>query len=122
MRDIAISDLASLVLADVPEVDSRIQEMFNWYFSRNMAITKWVLGAAASLTISGLIALFKAEIKPNLWQSIILVALPILTSIYGFYRLSKIRRIHTEFVAALRIYNDLRQIRRFLVKYNKSIK
>jgi hypothetical protein len=119
MRDISIRDLIDLVVADVPEADARIQEMFNWHFSRDMAITKWFLGAAASLAVSALVAYFNSEIHFLWWQTLILITLPLLTSTYGVYRLAKVRRIHRQFVAALRIYNELRQIRPFLVQYRR---
>ena len=121
MRDISIRDLIDLVVADVPEADARIQEMFSWHFERDMTITKWFLGAAASIAVSALIAFLKAEIDILWWQTIIMVALPLLTSTYGVYRLAKGRRIHRQFVAALRIYNELRQIRQFLVQYRRRI-
>ena len=119
MRDLAIRDLIDLVVADVPDADARIQEMFNWHFARDMAITRWFLGAAASLAVSSLVAYYRAQIQTVWWQTLILIALPLLASTYGVYRLVRVRQIHRQFVAALRIYNELRQIQPLLVQYRR---
>lgn len=120
MKDISIRDLADLVVSEVPEADSRIEKVFDWHFQRDTMVTKWILGAAASLAVSILIAFFKAEISPNWWQTCFLIALPVGTSSYGFYRLVHMRSIHRQFVSALRIYNDLKRIKPFISKYRET--
>ena len=46
MRDITVREIIDLVASEVPTAESRIEKMFDWYFQRDMTITKWVLGAA----------------------------------------------------------------------------
>ena len=122
MRDLSVKELSDLVVADVPDADARIEKMFGWHFERDMAITRWMLGAAAALAVSALVAFFKAEIKPNWWQTVLLTGIPLVTSSYGVYRLAQIRSIHGQFVSALKIYNELKQIRPFIVRYRRSIR
>jgi len=114
MKDITIQDLTDLVIADVPEADNRIERMFEWHYSRDLLITKWVLGIAASFTIAILIAIFKAEVALGWWQAVVIAIIPLGVSSYGFYRLRRSRLIHRQFIVALAIYNRLKSVRQFL--------
>lgn len=117
MKDISIKDLADLVVSNIPEADSRIEKIFDWHFQRDTMITKWILGAAASLAVSLFIAFYKSENAPNWQVTCLLCTLPLATSSYGIYRLVQMRSIHKQFVSALRIYNDLKRIKPFIEKY-----
>jgi len=121
MKDISIKDLQDLVIAGVDDADSRLEQMFKWHFEREMTITKWVLGTAATLAVGLLVAYFKTEIRPSLWQSIGLGLLPLATSSYGFYRFLRTRSIHRQFISALRIYTLLKSIRPFIVMYRNRL-
>ncbi len=119
MRDIALNDLADLVVAQIPDGDKRIEKMFDWHFARDMEVTRWVLGAAATIGGALLVAVFKAEIIPSWWQALLLIVIPTVTASYGLFRLSRARSIHRQFVAALRIHSDFNRIRPFLVLYRQ---
>ena len=119
MREQSVRDLVDRVVADVDDGVSRIQQMFEWHFARDMSITKWVLSAAAGLGTAFLVAVFKAEISPNWWQIIFMVVIPLSISSYGFNRLLRLRSIHRQFVQALRLHAELKEIRPFLVLYRR---
>lgn len=120
MRDVSINDLADLVVSDVPDSDKRIEKMFDWHFTREMEVTRWILGVAATVGAALLVAVFKAEISPGWRQAVFLLALPSVTASYGLFRLYRARAIHRQFVVALRIHSRLRQVRPFLVRYRKE--
>lgn len=120
MRDVSINDLADLVISDIPEPDKRIEKMFDWHFARDLEVTRWVLGVAATVGGALLIAVFKSEISANWWQVLLLTAIPALTASYGFFRLIRARSIHRQFVVALHIHSKLRRIRPFLMRYNQA--
>ena len=71
MKDITLKEIIDLVDSDVPEAELRIEKMFDWHFQRDMTITKWVLGAAASLSVAVLVAFSKAELNLKWWQILI---------------------------------------------------
>lgn len=119
MKDISIKDLLDLVISEVPDAETRIQQMFDWHFQRNMMIIKWIMGAVASLVIAALVAYFKAEIKLNWWQATIVIFFPLSGSTYGIYRLYHIRSMHRQFVSALKIYNELKKIFPFIHRYRE---
>lgn len=120
MRDLSINELIDLVVSEVPESESKIEKMFEWHFQRNMTITTWLLGVAASLFISVLVALFKSELKLPLWQTIIVFICNISTATYGIYRLWHIRSMHRQFVSALKILSGLKKISPFLLLYSRE--
>jgi hypothetical protein len=120
VRDVSINDIADLVVSDVPDPDKRIEKMFDWHFARDIEITRWVLGVAATVGAALLVAVFKAEISPNWWQALLLLAIALVTATYGLFRLFRARSIHRQFVVALRIHSSLRQVRPFLIRYRQA--
>ncbi|NQT89468.1 hypothetical protein HQ560_22050 [bacterium] len=110
MRDIAIGDLVELVSSNVRDGESRIEKMFEWHSERDMTITKWAMGAAASLVALVVGALLTAETAPTWWHAALLVLLALGSASYGIYRLRRFRSIHRQFVAALSLYSQLKSI------------
>lgn len=117
MKELSIKDLVDLVVADVPEAEARIQRMFEWQFDRSMTICQWVFGFTASLFVAVAVAFFRAELEVPWWQigAVVLAALG--TGTYGLFRLWQLRSVHQQFVAALKLYCELKQIRPFIVRY-----
>ena len=121
MKDIAIRDIIDLVASEVPNAESRIEKMFDWHFQRDMTITKWVLGAAASLSVAVLVAFSKAELNLSLWQIIIVAACALASSTYGIYRIVRIRSLHRQFVSTLKLHSEFSRIRPFIRPYREVI-
>ena len=121
MKDITLKDLIDLVASDTPEAEVRIEKMFDWHFHRDMTITKWVLGAAASLIVAVLVAFSKAELNLEWWQISIITIFALSTSTYGIFRIVKMRSLHRQFVATLKLYSEFKRIDTFIRRYREVI-
>jgi len=117
MKDITLKELVDLAVAAVPEPDNRIEKMFEWHFERELTITKWLLGAAASIFVAMLISYYKQEFNVSTWQIIIGIIIVLASFSYGIYRLLKLRNIHKQFVSALKLLKELTNIAPFLQVY-----
>ena len=107
--------------AEVADVEGRLQKMFEWHFTRDLEIAKWVLGAAASFAVAFGIALFNATTALTISAAAVVV-LPAAVGTYGFARLYRMRNIHRQYIAALKLHAELRSIRPFIMKYRQSQK
>ena len=113
----SIRDLLDLALADVTSAEERIEKIFEWHFDRAKTTSQWILGAAASLSISVLISISQKEWKlPTLTTTIILVCAAA-TGVYGAYILWQLRSLSRQFVAALKLYVKLAGVRAFIARY-----
>ena len=119
MQDISIRELIDLVTAQVSDSESRIQRVYEWHFEREMTFCKWILGLAVSLGLSLLVALFKPESTVSSCQTVVWVwaASIISTAAYGLFRLWRVRAIHKQFIASLRLHAELSKVGPFLRKY-----
>lgn len=121
MKEVSIRDLADLVESDVPDAASRLQKLFEWRFQQDLEVAKWVLGAAASLAIAALVSYLKGDTAPGLSRSILMVGLPVATSSYGVYCLLRLRSIHKQFIAAVRIHAELQKVKAFIARYRETV-
>ena len=117
MKDIAVSDLIDLIVADVPDAEGRIQKMFEWHFARDLEIVKWVLGVAASFAVAFGIALFNAKESVPWGAVAVLSVIPVSVASYGLLRLYRMRSIHKQYLAALKLLAKLRAVKSFIVRY-----
>src|SRR5437867_493460 len=113
MRDLTVRDIMDLVTSDVKDAEDRIQTMYSWHFEQQMTLIKFLIGGSGSLLAAVLIAVFKAEIKIEIW----LVALSILgglaTAVVGIFKFQELKSIHRQHVATLKLYSDLLKIAPF---------
>lgn len=126
MKIIQIHHLIDLVAGDVREGESRIEQVFKWRFERDLTVVRWLLGLAASLTIAVLVTYFRVgvgeEAVPNSLTEFELVGALLLTfasATYGIYRLMLLRRLHEHYIAALKLYGRLSDIRDFIHFYRR---
>lgn len=117
MQDITIRELIDLVTAQVSDSESRIQRVYEWHFEREMTICKWVIGGAVSLGIAFIVGLLKENSAIDFGTTIVVVTAIIFTAIYGFVRLHRVRAIHKQFIASLRLHAELSKAGSFLRKY-----
>lgn len=117
MKDITLKELIDIAVSEVPTPDDRIEKMFEWHFERELTITKWLLGAAASIFVAMLISYYKKEFDVELWQIILGILFVLFSFSYGIYRLYRLRNIHKQFVAALTLMKELLNIVPFIKTY-----
>ena len=122
MRELRIRELIDLVVAEVPEAEIRIQKMFEWHFERGKITSQWILGIAASLFISLLIAFFRGELRLVWWQTTLIMLSAPGASTYGIYRLWQLRSINRQFVSTLKLYSEFKRIKTFLIAYRKQVR
>ena len=122
MKDIAIKDIIDLVDSNVPDAELRIEKMFDWHFQRDMTITKWVLGAAASLSVAVLVAFSKAELNLSWWEMIVIAICALASSTYGIYRIVRIRSLHSQFISTLKLSSEFNRIRPFIRRYRETVR
>jgi hypothetical protein len=131
VKDISIAEITELVIAEVPDLESRLEKMFDWHFNRDMVLIRWILGTAASFAIALLIIFFKvsqpqsaAQVSPTFDYTILiyLLFIPFGIGSYGFVKINQLRSLHRQFVASLKIASELKTIRNFLVRYRETEK
>lgn len=120
MRELSMKELIDLVVAEVPEAETRIQKMFEWHFERVKIVSQWFLAAAASLSISVLVTFFRGGSKLVWWQNILVLFLAFATATPGLYRLRQLRSLNRQFVAALKLYSEFKKIKTFLIRYREA--
>lgn len=121
MRDLRMKELIDLVVAEVPDAETRIQKMFEWYFERVKVTSQWILAAAASLSFSVLAAFLKAESQLLWWETTLIILLALGTATYGVYRLWQLRSLNSQFVATLRLYCEFKKMKAFITRYRENI-
>jgi hypothetical protein len=120
-RNLSIRDLLDLAVADVAGAEERIEKIFEWHFDRAKTISQWILGAAASLSISVLISISKQEWKLSAPFTTIILMCAVATGAYGAYNLWQLRSLSRQFVAALKLYSELTGIRAFVGRYRERV-
>ena len=120
MKDLRVKDLVDLVVADVPDASDRIETMFKWHHDRVMRTSQWALGLSASLTVALGVVVFRAELQLAWWQMVLVVAAALGTAAYGLYRQWQLRSIHRQFVSALKLYCELKEMAPFIARYRRA--
>jgi hypothetical protein len=107
MDRLAILDLVYLALANPANPELRIEKMFDWYFSREMEIVKWSLGAASGLVIAllpGMVDPTKFPAGPKTFCAVALALIAIGgCSALAIFKLQAIREGADLYVPAMQI-------------------
>lgn len=128
MKTIQIRHLIDLVAGDVKEGESRIEQVFKWRFERDLVVVRWLLGLAASLFVAVMVAYFRVGIGNEEFafgffgvELLGALLLALASGTYGIYRLSQLRRLHEQYIAALKLYGRLLGIRDFIHLYRRRM-
>lgn len=122
MRDLTISDLVDLVVADCPDAGDRIEKMFDWHFERSMSVCRWALGAAASIAIGVIAALSTGDLSFTPREAATVIVLALASFTYGVFRLRRLSMLQKQFVAALKLHAELSKISPFVRAYREELK
>lgn len=122
MKYLTIKEIIDLVAGEVPDAESKIQKMFEWYLEREKLIITWILGAAASLFISVMVAFFKSELKLQWWQTLLIIICSLGTGVYGMIRVYHMRSMNSQFVSALNLFSNFKQISQFIIRYRNEMR
>lgn len=122
MRRTDLRELIDLVAADVAEPEKRLEKVYDWESNRSLEVVKWVLGFSGALFVAVVVALFQRYIKADSWQFPVGVATSLLTTTYGLYRLTRLRRMQQQFLTALVLLSEFRKIAPFIRAYRKKSK
>nr|WP_321350491.1 hypothetical protein [uncultured Methanoregula sp.] len=121
MLDLKIKDLIDLVVADVPEPEKRIEKMYDWHFEKIKILYQLSLGISASLFVSIILAYLQSNIKMDFWQIIFTLIMASCPAIYGILRFHNLKLIHRQYVVAIKIYKELKDIRPFILIYHQKV-
>jgi hypothetical protein len=121
MQNLKIKEIIDLIVAEVPDAETRIEKIFDWHFERTKVTSQWILGAAATLFISVLVSFFKSELNIPWWIVLLIAIFALATASYGIYLLWQLRLLHLQYIATLKIYNKFKKIRPFLILYRTHL-
>lgn len=121
MKNLLLKDLIDIVASEAQVPEARLEKIYDWVIQRNLEISKWLLGLTATVAATFLITLFKEELKSPFWLNIIIFIAMLLSGSYGFLRLYRYRQIQREYIAALKLHNDLKRISSFIQKYRNEV-
>lgn len=100
-------DLLDLATSEVQEAPDHLQKAYDWYFERRMTEVRLAFGAAGSLVIAFLAALFREGAQIEVWQLVVAAVAVASLLVLGLWRLRQLRSIHREYLAALQLYSSL---------------
>ncbi len=120
MKYITIKEIVDLVASDVPDIDSRIQRIFEWHYDTQLTIAKWILGLAASLAGGLLLAFFKESGEIEM-SSYWMLSVPVIIFIFGWIRLKNLNTVHKQYVSALKLSNSFQKIKTFVKRYRQEL-
>jgi phosphatidylglycerophosphate synthase len=122
VKYLTIKEIIDLVVGEIPDAESKIQKMFEWYLEREKLIITWILGVAASLFVSVLVAFFKKEINLEWWLTILIIICSLGTALYGVIRVYRLRSMNAQFVSALKLFSNFNKISQFLLRYRDEMR
>ncbi|XRG77044.1 hypothetical protein V5E38_14440 [Rossellomorea sp. GAMAL-10_SWC] len=119
MKDLSIQEIVELVVADTPDSEDRIQKMYEWHFERVKSFSQWCLGASVSIIVGFFAALFKSGTGngPSWWLAVIVLVFVLSTACYGGYLKWKLKSINRQYVSALKIFSEVKEIKKFIIRY-----
>ncbi|EPY7708301.1 hypothetical protein ACN1JM_000342 [Bacillus pacificus] len=119
MKDLSIQEIVELVIAETPDAEDRIQKMYEWHFESVKSLSQWCLGASVSIIVGFFVALFKSATsnEPSWWQVLLVIILVSSTACYGLYLKWKLKSINKQYVSALKLFAEVKEIKTFISRY-----
>ncbi|MED3066166.1 hypothetical protein P4310_11480 [Bacillus thuringiensis] len=119
MKDLSIQEIVELVIAETPDAEDRIQKMYEWHFESVKSLSQWCLGASVSIIVGFFVALFKSTTSngPSWWQVLLVIILVSSTACYGLYLKWKLKSINKQYVSALKLFAEVKEIKTFISRY-----
>jgi hypothetical protein len=118
MDRLTVGDLFDLIANGVENVEERVQQAFAWEFERSMSAVRLTLGAAASLFVAVLVAYLQEDVE--VWQAGIGFGFTAVTFIYGLLRFTQLRGFARDYLAALSLTGEIRDVAPFLQLYRRG--
>lgn len=103
MRSLRVSDVLDLAAVDSDDAEDRLQKVFEWDFERMMTSIRLVFGAAGSVVVALLAALFRPDSALKAWHIAAILGLATVLTLIGMGMLWRMRTNHRRFVAALQL-------------------
>jgi hypothetical protein len=103
-------DVVDLVLAGAPEIENRIEKVYEWRRERGAAVAKWVLGIAVFLAAGTVVSYLVAAPESSFWLPLIALVFALVTGVFGLLLLVELRSLESEYLAALELAARLRRV------------
>lgn len=110
MRSLTVSDVLDLAAVSSDDSEERLQKVFEWDFERSMTSIRLVFGAAGSVVVALLAALFRPENELRTWHIVAILGLAGTLAAIGVLMLWRMRTNHRRFVAALQLLSTAQDL------------
>jgi hypothetical protein len=120
MRALRVADVLDLAAAQSAESESRLEKVFEWEFERTMTSVRLLFGAAGSVVIALLAALFREDTSLKTWHIVVILGSAAILAALGAALLWRIRTAHREFLAALQLLNTSERLGPLLARYRSE--
>ena len=125
MLDLNIRDLIDLMETECKNVEDRIQKMYQWDFNRTKLICQLSIGISASFLVligTSYVQNFTSTKPVTVDSNLLIVSLflSICPAIFGIFQFYRLKSIHRQYVAALKLLHKLRAIRPFITYYRQT--
>lgn len=116
MANLNVGDLIAIVAADAPDVEKRLEKVFEWQHSRDLEIVKWLLTVSGALAVPMIVSVFKEEMKAPRWEIGAAFALAVILGGVAAMRLWEMGRLQSDYLASMTLVSRLVSIRTFLIR------
>lgn len=106
MDKLSILDLIYLALSNPQNPELRLEKIFDWYFTREIEIVKWSLGAASGVVVAllpGMVDPAKFTGPRTRWAIVLAIAAIIACGALALLKLQSMKERAGEYVPALQI-------------------
>jgi hypothetical protein len=103
VKALRVADVLDLAAVDSDAAEDRLQKLFEWDFERTMTSVRLVFGAAGSVVVALLAALFRPDSSLKTWHIATILGFAGVLALVGIGMLWRMRTNHRQFVAALQL-------------------
>jgi predicted lysophospholipase L1 biosynthesis ABC-type transport system permease subunit len=120
VRALQVADVLDLAAIDSEDAEDRLQKVFEWDFERTMTSIRLVFGAAGSVVVALLAALFRPDSELKTWHIVAILGFAGVLAIVGVSMLWRMRTNHRRFVAALQLLSTANHLGPLLKLYRSG--
>lgn len=126
MLDLNIRDLIDLIDANCQNNEDRIQKMYQWDFDKTKLICQISIGISVSFLVLIGTSYFQniTSAKPILisWDILVItIFFALCPAGYGIFHLYRLTTIHRQYVIALKLLHQIREIQPFITRYRQQM-
>jgi hypothetical protein len=117
VRALRVSDVLDLAAAQSAEAEARLEKLFEWDFERTMTSIRLLFGAAGSIVVALVAALFRENSALKTWHIVLISGSAAVLAVIGAVLLWRARTVHRHYLASLQLLNAAQDLGPLLAKY-----